>query len=237
MKPDTLADRIAPYPAVLMEGAVIERLKRETGLDLDPLLLNTPLIYDDAGRTAMTRIYSRYITIAADYRLPILLAAPTWRANPERIGRRMNRDVAAVNRDAIDFMRGIANVAEIEEAPVIVGGLMACRGDAYKPQEALSAGDAEAFHAPQAQSLADAGADYIMAATLPALSEALGHGQGIGTTDDAVSDQLCAWQKRASAGWDRPGGSDRRHRWGDRKAAVLLHGQLRSPPDPEKGPG
>lgn len=170
----SLHHRIAPYPAVLMEGAVIERIKRETALDLDPLLHNTPLIYSQAGRAAMTGIYSRYIAIAAEHRLPILVAAPTWRANIERIGSRLDRDVTTVNRDALEFMRKIAGVSPDPAPPVIVGGLMACRGDAYKPQEALSPSAAEAFHAPQARALTDAGADYIMAATLPALSEAMG---------------------------------------------------------------
>lgn len=172
--PESFAERLAPCPAVLMEGAVIERLKRETALELDPLLLNTPLIYDAAGRAAMTDIYTRYIAIGVKHGLPILVAAPTWRANAERIGRHTDRDMATVNRDAVDFVRQVAGNVDDRATPVFVGGLMACRGDAYQPEAALSADAAEAFHAPQAGALADAGAAYIMAATLPALSEAVG---------------------------------------------------------------
>lgn len=172
--PDRLGERLAPYPAVLMEGAVIERLKRETDLALDPLLLNAPLIYDAAGRTAMTAIYASYLAIATDHRLPMLVAAPTWRANAERAGSCAGGDVVRLNRDAVEFLRRIVDGRNAGQSPVLVGGLMACRGDAYDPAAALSARDAEAFHGPQASALADAGADYIMAATLPALSEATG---------------------------------------------------------------
>jgi S-methylmethionine-dependent homocysteine/selenocysteine methylase len=51
---------------------------------------------------------------------------------------------------------------------------MACRGDAYRPQEALSQTDAKSFHQYQAHALAQANVDFILAATLPAVSEALG---------------------------------------------------------------
>jgi homocysteine S-methyltransferase len=161
-------------PAILMEGAVIERLRRETDLELDPQVLNTALIYDREGRLAMARIYAQYIEIAAKYRLPILVAAPTWRANPERTEKASLGDVAAVNHDAVAFMKAVCAPYAKNQPPILIGSLMACRGDAYRPEEALDSLSAEAFHKPQARSLADAGVDYIMAATLPAFSEALG---------------------------------------------------------------
>jgi homocysteine S-methyltransferase len=51
---------------------------------------------------------------------------------------------------------------------------MSCRGDAYSPAEALLVDEALEFHAWQAGKLADTGADFLLAATLPALSEATG---------------------------------------------------------------
>ncbi len=168
--PLPLVDR---HPAILMEGAVIERLRRETDLELDPDLLNTPLIYQPAGRAAMAQIYNGYLDIAVRYGLPIMLAAPTWRANPERLSRGGLGDVTTVNRDAVAFLRGICR-PYAADLPLAVGGLMACRGDAYDPSGAMPADAAAEFHRPQARSLAAAGADYLMAATLPALSEAIG---------------------------------------------------------------
>ncbi len=168
----TLLDR---HASMLAEGAVIERLRRETSLDLDPYLLNTGLIYSRSGRSAMARIYYQYLEIAAEFRLPIMLAAPTWRANAERVRKAGLDDADRVNKDAVRFMHELClDQSPLEGPPVVVGGLMACRGDAYNPTDALDADSAEAFHGSQARSLADAGVDYIMAATLPALPEALG---------------------------------------------------------------
>ena len=46
--------------------------------------------------------------------------------------------------------------------------------DCYDPQAALAAGAAEDFHRWQANELACSGAEYLLAQTIPALSEALG---------------------------------------------------------------
>jgi len=51
---------------------------------------------------------------------------------------------------------------------------MSCRGDAYNPAEALAVDEAREFHAWQAGKLADAGVDFLLAATLPAVCEATG---------------------------------------------------------------
>jgi homocysteine S-methyltransferase len=51
---------------------------------------------------------------------------------------------------------------------------MSCRGDAYNPSEALSEKEAKRFHSWQADKLAEAGVDCLLAATLPALDEAMG---------------------------------------------------------------
>ena len=51
---------------------------------------------------------------------------------------------------------------------------MSCRGDAYNPGDALAVDEALEFHAWQAEKLADTGVDFLLAATLPAFSEATG---------------------------------------------------------------
>jgi homocysteine S-methyltransferase len=52
--------------------------------------------------------------------------------------------------------------------------VLACRGDAYDPAESLSTDEAATFHEEQARALASAGADLLLAATLPAAAEAQG---------------------------------------------------------------
>jgi hypothetical protein len=50
---------------VLMEAAIVERLRRESGVALHPELVNAPLVHEEPGRAAMARIYGEYLVIAA----------------------------------------------------------------------------------------------------------------------------------------------------------------------------
>ena len=63
-----------------------------------------------------------------------------------------------------------------------MGGLLGCRGDAYLPQQALDAEAAERFHSEQAEALAAAGVDFLLATPLPALCEALGMARALAAT-------------------------------------------------------
>jgi homocysteine S-methyltransferase len=59
---------------------------------------------------------------------------------------------------------------------------MGPRGDAYDPAQALAEEEAVRFHSWQAEQLALAGVDFLQAATLPALSEALGMARAMAQT-------------------------------------------------------
>jgi S-methylmethionine-dependent homocysteine/selenocysteine methylase len=166
-------------PVVLTEGGMIERIKRESSLVLDPQILHAGLIYDPAGRDALARIYRDYIDIAQKHSLPMLSLAPTWRANPQRIALSAFSDQGDINRDGVEFLDNIRESYGDYSRSIYIGGLMACRGDAYRPEEALSIDAAAEFHAEQAARLAGSGVDFIKAATLPAVSEALGLAKAI----------------------------------------------------------
>ena len=158
---------------VLMEGAVLERLRRETRLPVDSPVANAALLYSEEGRAAMGAIYREYMQIGVDSGLPVLLLTPTWRATRERTAAAgfSGRDV---NAEAVRFLHLLRAAFGEAAREIFVGGLMGCRGDAYRPQEALSAKEAERFHHAQAWELARGGADCLLASTLPALSEAAG---------------------------------------------------------------
>ena len=158
-------------PVVLMEGAVTERLRRRP--DFDPHIMLAALLYQDEGRRSLGDIYRQYLDIGREVDLPLMLDTPTARANPERIKASGYRD-RPVNADAVAFMKGIRDEYGEYGQKVMVGGLICSRGDMYKPEEALSAGRAAEFHREQAYALAGAGVDFLHAATLSALSEALG---------------------------------------------------------------
>lgn len=164
-----------------MEGAVVERVRRGAPHLLDPLLMNAPLIYGEAGRALLRQIYAGYMEIGRVHDLPLLSLTPTWRANPDRVAASAfaGRDL---NGDAVRFLQEIRTSLGDYAAQVYIGGLMGCRGDAYKPEEALSRKRAGTFHADQARALAGAGADYLMASTMPEIQEALGMAEALAAT-------------------------------------------------------
>jgi S-methylmethionine-dependent homocysteine/selenocysteine methylase len=167
-----LEEALAVYPYLLMEAAIIENLKRRGDLVLDPLLLSAPLIHDQKGREALSGFFVAYISIAHAAGVPCLICTPTWRANRERLE---EAQIASdINADGVSFLKAICSRRNKRRHPVYIGGLMGCKNDAYRPEEALDRKSAKDFHGWQAERLAAAGPDFLMAATMPAASEAAG---------------------------------------------------------------
>jgi hypothetical protein len=71
--------------AILMEGALGERLKREYNIRFDDWVALAGLIHNTESRQAMLKILGEYVTIAEKYHLPMITTTPTRRANRERI--------------------------------------------------------------------------------------------------------------------------------------------------------
>jgi homocysteine S-methyltransferase len=169
----SFAEFLENSPCILGEGAVIERLRRNCDLELDPFLVNSAFIYDEAKRAALETICRQYLDIGREFGLPLLMSTPTWRASRERIDSAGLAGVD-VNGDNVRFLDALRRSYGGFGEQVVICGLMSCRGDAYNPAEALAVEEAREFHTWQAGQLADAGVDFLLAATLPALSEATG---------------------------------------------------------------
>jgi S-methylmethionine-dependent homocysteine/selenocysteine methylase len=160
-------------PIILGEGAVIERLRRNTDFELDPFIVNSAFIYDPKQRSALETIYRQYLDIGFNYDLPLLLSTPTWRAGRKRIAA-AGYEGTDVNGDNFRFLDALRTSYGVYAQKVVICGLLSCQGDAYNPKEALEIDVAHEFHTWQAMNLAEAGVDFLLAATLPALSEATG---------------------------------------------------------------
>lgn len=169
------------HQCILGEGAVIERLRRTAGCELDPWVVNSAFIYDPVKRSALEEICRQYLTIGQEFDLPLLLSTPTWRASRERI-EQAGYAGHDLNGDNFSFLDGLRQNYGAYADKVVVCGLMSCRGNAYNPAEALTEQAACQFHAWQAEQLAAAGVDFLLAATLPALSEAIGLARALAAT-------------------------------------------------------
>jgi homocysteine S-methyltransferase len=160
----------------LSEGSIYERLRRHPSVEFDPYIFHASLIYDEKARQILADVHREYMDVAQKHLLPMLITTDTWRASQERIdsskfkGRR-------VNQDNVQFMKDLSNEYGRNPQPIFIVGQIGPRGDAYKPEEALSKTEAESFHRPQLTALAESDVDLLFAATLPAFSEA----QGIAT--------------------------------------------------------
>ena len=157
---------------MLTECAVSERLRRRPEIVLHPVLFNTPLIYDPVGRERLEEIYLSYRHVAADAKLPILLCAPTWRVDRERI--EMAGVPQSINRDAVAFMKLFKTHHEYVESAIVAGALIAPKNDCYSPDLSLSRNESADFHGWQIDELAEADAEVIIAQTIPSVAESLG---------------------------------------------------------------
>ncbi len=180
--------RYLPFPeffeksqCILGEGAVIERLRRNSEYELDPDIVNSAFIYDKDRSAAISGIYRQYLDIGLKYNLPLLLSTPTWRASRERIAK-AGYEKTDVNGDNFRFLDGMRKSFGEYANKVVICGLLSCRGDAYNQAEALTSNDAQEFHSWQANKLAEAGVDFLLAATLPAFSEATGLAKALAAT-------------------------------------------------------
>jgi homocysteine S-methyltransferase len=157
----------------LSEGSIYERLRRHPSIEFDPYIFHASLIYDENARQILAGVHREYMDVAQKYQLPMLVTTDTWRASQERINLSKFKG-RKVNQDNVQFMKDLREEYQENAQPIFVVGQIGPRGDAYKPEEALSKVEAESFHADQLSALAEAGVDLLFAATLPALSEAQG---------------------------------------------------------------
>ncbi len=169
----------APLPApgglpYVADGGLETDLIFHRGFDLDEFAA-FPLLYEDNGRGALVDYYGAYADIAGEAGAGLILAAPTWRANPEW-ARRIGYDAAATHRancDAITFLKGLRE-GWPDLVNVLVSGVIGPRGDGYVAGERPEIGEAADYHRVQIESFAEAGADLVEALTMTTPQEAAG---------------------------------------------------------------
>jgi len=157
----------------LTDGGMETSLVFDHGFDL-PAFASFPLLDCAEGREAITRYYAPYLQIAKAHDSGFVFETPTWRANPDW-GSELGYDTAdleRINRDSVEFVRGLVAVAEIE--PSVISGCLGPRGDGYAIGTAMSVEEAADYHRPQIEALASAGVDVVTAFTLNYVEEGLG---------------------------------------------------------------
>jgi S-methylmethionine-dependent homocysteine/selenocysteine methylase len=159
----------------LTDGGLETSMIFHRGLDL-PLFASYKLLEDGQGRAALRDYFSRYLAVARERGAGFILDTATWRSNPDW-GARLGDDAAAldaINRSAVEFAQEIRAEQGELDAPVLVNGVVGPRGDGYVVEDAMTADDAEDYHAAQVRSFAAAGVDMVSAITMTYAEEATG---------------------------------------------------------------
>lgn len=157
------------------DGGMETDLIFHRGVDL-PDFAAFPLVERAAGRALLEDYYDDYAAIARRADAGLMLESPTWRANADwgdRLGY-SSRSLAEVNRAAIEMLARLRERYAESIADVIVSGMIGPRGDGYRPGARADADEAAAYHRPQLEAFADAGADMATAYTLTDVGEAIG---------------------------------------------------------------
>ena len=87
----------------------------------------------------------------------------------------------SINVDASRFLVSLRQSSE-DPSQIKIGGTLGCKNDCYLPEQGLDAAEAEQFHRWQCEQLAAGGADFLVAATLPSVEEALGMARAMAAT-------------------------------------------------------
>lgn len=144
------------------------------GVDIREFASHT-LIPDPVGRAALTDYLRGFIELAAEADLGLILDAPTWKAHTHW-SEDLGEDAAFLKSANEDAVRLVADLRERvgNNRPIIVNAPIGPRGDAYRPEEVISAEDAEAYYAEQIGWLVPTDADMATALTFTQSSEATG---------------------------------------------------------------
>ena len=165
-------------PVLLGEGSIHERLRRAGGIPFDLEVGLAGLVRDPRAAEVLAAVHREYLAVAEAAGLPILLLTDTWRGGAGRIARSRFAG-EPLNEQNVAFLDALRRGATV---PTIVGGLLGPVGDAYRPGDAPGEETAYREHRLQAASLAGAGAELLLADTLPALPEAIGMARAMAGT-------------------------------------------------------
>lgn len=165
---------------ILAEGAIVERLNREFKILADPFINYGGTIYRNPE--VLEKIYCQYIEVGQKYQLPIMLMTSTRTSHEERINQSEYNEESVI-ADNCQFLNEIRESYSEYSKQILIGGIMGCKGDAYSTKEALSEEDAYEYHCNQSDQFIGQNIDFLFAAIMPEINEAIGMAKAMAETD------------------------------------------------------
>lgn len=166
-------------PAILTEGPIIERLKREFHLNMDNSKQHLDLVYKQ--EMALRKIYSEYLEIGKANNLPILITTPTRCVNKDTM-QYANASNRMVIRDTCRFYNTLKQQDPSYSNSIFIGGLLGCRGNGYSGKQQMTIEESYQFHKHQTEAFKDQNIQFLMASLLPEINEAIGLAKALSET-------------------------------------------------------
>ena len=160
---------------MVTDGGMETDLIFHHGVDL-PHFAAFPLLETARGQELLADYYLGYAAIAGRAGAGLVLESPTWRANPGWGGRLgySPADLARINTSAIALLARLRDRYAATVTDIVLAGMVGPEGDGYQPGQLPSPERAAAYHRPQIDAFARAGADMVSALTLTSTGEAIG---------------------------------------------------------------
>lgn len=143
------------------------------------------LLNDKRGRKCLTDYYRKLIEAAVENGFGVINEGLHYRASRdwgELIG--FSREaLAEINIRGIEFYKDFAREYQSDRTPMVIGGCIGPRGDAYDTGRTEDSGEAEEYHSEQINTLRNAGADLVSAWTFSSVEEAIGFARAAKAAD------------------------------------------------------
>lgn len=145
------------------------------GIEIPDFATHT-LLPKPEGRDALARYFRKFLSLARDRGAGFILETQTWKAHmrwADDLGATKDELIEST-RDSVDFTKELRAEFSGNAKPIVLNGVIGPCGDAYAPEELLTAREAENYHAQQIGWLAETDVDMVSAFTLTQCDEAIG---------------------------------------------------------------
>lgn len=159
----------------LAEGGTETEIMYKFGHELQKFAM-FPLLDDPGAVADMEGMFQRYLDTAARHGFAALMGGLDYRASPDwaEVLGYSREGLTEMQLRCIEFLRDVARPYTDQIDDILIAGVVGPRGDAYALNRTITAAEAEDYHSTQLENLKAADVDFVWAATLNNVPEAVG---------------------------------------------------------------
>ncbi len=166
---------------LLYDHSITDQVVHQINIKRDQYISYASYLYDTHARELLANLYKQILDVGNQYKIPCLIDTPSRRLQKNRIKNSSYKDRNLFS-DEVSFLNDIRDSYGEYSSNILIGGLLSTKGNSYNYAESLSEDEAYTFHQYQITRLATSGVDFLIAVTMPALSEAVGISKAMSET-------------------------------------------------------